>query len=373
MIDLRQKNADKIHFETLYAAGAKDVVSAAYYEKGILLTADWKGNLTCVDSTTNVKKWETKLKKPIVFEFIPFGQKLYALNENTLLEIDVTTGRVKEKINFVLIGSVIYEQDNIYLNERSKKGPKTTGRILQINLRDFSVTTIKEEVQKSTFGILTKKEIATVGDSVFFYCDHGICQYNVSNRTTQKIYENDTIENRLQAIYRMGNDLLFVPGMRNPDAGKGYFPTNTAINAIFQWSPTSGVSTLGHTLISSTMPFKGNEVRISGTEYITTYGGYVFFNIDGQLKTLEIPDRALAGQDGNLYKKENDAYLFVPQRFDDDLQGFVLYKIEDQSLVLLEEFITNKTRTNFKIPEFDFFDEHIVIRCDGQVYLVRKL
>ncbi|WP_312192711.1 hypothetical protein [Sphingobacterium sp.] len=375
MIDLRQKNVDNKYFEKCYSTAAKDVVSAVYYEKDRLFIADWKSNLYCIDTTTNIKKWEVKLKNPILFEFIPFNQKLYALNENTLFEIDVATGHVEEKIHFVLIGSVVHCQHTIYLNERSKKGPKTTGRILEVNLKNFLVTTIKEEQQKSTFGMLTKKEIAVVGDQVFFYCDQAIYQYNVSDRTMQKIYENHAIENRIQAIHQLGKGILFVPGMKNPDAGKGHFPSNAAIHMIFQWKPISGVRPIDQTLISSTIPFRGNEVCGSDNERITTYGGYVFFSKGDQLKIVEIPDRDLVGQDGYLYKQGNAIYLLVPQLFDDkdDLQGFGLYKIEEHALFFLEKFITNTIGAKFKIPEFDFFGEKIVVRCEGQVYLLSKI
>ncbi|MNK09244.1 hypothetical protein D3C87_271960 [compost metagenome] len=375
MIDLRQKNVDNSYFEKCYSTAAKDVVSAVYYEKDRLLIADWKSNLLCIDTATNTKKWEVKLKNPILFEFIPFNQKLYALNENTLFEINVATGHIEEKIHFVLIGSVVHCQHTIYLNERSKKGPKTTGRILQVDLTDFLVTTIKEEQQKSTFGMLTKKEIAVVGNNLFFYCDQAIYQYNVSDRTMQKVYENYAIESRLQAIHELGKGILFVPGMKNPDAGKGRFPSNPAIHMIFQWKPISGVCPIDQTLISSTIPFRGNEVCSSDNEHITTYGGYVFFSKDDQLKIVEIPDRDLVGQDGYLYKQGNAIYLLVPQLFDDkdDLQGFALYKVEEHVLVFLEKFITNKTGAKFKIPEFDFFGENIVVRCEGQVYLLSKI
>jgi hypothetical protein len=168
MIDLRQKNVDNSYFEKYYSTAAKDVVSAVYYEKDRLFIADWKSNLYCIDTATNTKKWEVKLKNPILFEFIPFNQKLYALSENTLFEIDGATGHVEEKIHFVLIGSVVHCQHIIYLNERSKKGPKTTGRILQVDLKDFLVTTIKEEQQKSTFGMLTKKKLLLLVTIYFF-------------------------------------------------------------------------------------------------------------------------------------------------------------------------------------------------------------
>ncbi len=375
MIDLRQKNVDNKYFEKCYSTAAKDVVSAVYYEKDRLFIADWKSNLYCIDTTTNIKKWEVKLKIPILFEFIPFNQKLYALNENTLFEIDVATGHIEEKIHFVLIGSVVHCQHTIYLNERRKKGPKTTGRILEVNLKNFLVTTIKEEQQKSTFGMLTKKEIAVVGNNLFFYCDQAIYQYNVSDRTMQKIYENDAIENRIQAIHQQGKGILFVPGMKNPDSGKGHFPSNPAIHMIFQWKPISGVRPIDQTLISSTIPFRGNEVCGSDNERITTYGGYVFFSKGDQLKIVEIPDRELVGQDGYLYKQGNAIYLLVPQLFDDkdDLQGFGLYKIEEHALFFLEKFITNKIGAKFKIPEFDFFGEKIVVRCEGQVYVLSKI
>lgn len=292
-----------------------------------------------------------------------------------MFEIDVATGYVEEKIHFVLIGSVVHCQHTIYLNERSKKGPKTTGRILEVNLKDFLVTTIKEEQQKSTFGMLTKKEIAVVGNNLFFYCDQAIYQYNVSDRTMQKIYENDAIENRIQAIQQLGKGILFVPGMKNPDAGKDHFSSNAAIHMIFQWKPISGVRPIDQTLISSTIPFRGNEVCGSDNERITTYGGYVFFSKGDQLKIVEIPDRDLVGQDGYLYKQGNAIYLLVPQLFDDkdDLQGFGLYKIEEHALFFLEKFITNTIGAKFKIPEFDFFGEKIVVRCEGQVYVLSKI
>jgi len=163
--------------------------------------------------------------------------------------------------------------------------------------------------------------------------------------------------------------------MKNPDAGKDHFPSNPAIHMIFQWKPISGVRPIDQTLISSTIPFRGNDVCGSDNERITTYGGYMFFSKGDQLKIVEIPDRDLVGQDGYLYKQGNAIYLLVPQLFDDkdDLQGFDLYKIEEHALFFLEKFITNTIGAKFKIPEFDFFGEKIVVRCQGQVYLLSKI
>ena len=101
----------------------------------------------------------------------------------------------------------------------------------------------------------------------------------------------------------------------------------------------------------------------------------MFFSKDDQLKIVEIADRKLVGQDGYLYKQGSAIYLLVPQLFDDkdDFQGFDLYKIEEHALFFLEKFITNTIGAKFKIPEFDFFGEKIVVRCQGQVYLLSKI
>lgn len=100
MIDLRQKNVDNKYFEKCYSTAAKDVVSAVYYEKDRLFIADWKSNLYCIDTTTNIKKWEVKLKNPILFEFIPFNKGFTRLTKTHCLRSMLR--QVMSKKRFIL-------------------------------------------------------------------------------------------------------------------------------------------------------------------------------------------------------------------------------------------------------------------------------
>ncbi len=375
MIDLRKSNNSNPHFETLTTVKAKTVISSSFYFENNLILADWKGNICCLNLNTQAKVWETNIKKPVLFKFIFYNQKLYAFNENTFFEIDISTGNITEIFNFILIGSVVQEKNKIYLNERNKKGPNTTGKILEIDLNNFTVECIKEENIKSTFGQLTRTEILANEQEVFFYGDKAIHKYNVANQTTEMIYENSNIEFRIQGIFKVDTSLMFIPGMKNPKAGTANYPANPNLFSVFIKEQFSEAKPIDETIISSTISFKGNSVKINDEESVTTYGGYLFFSNNSNIKIVEITNRKITGQDGFLYKNENEIYLIEPTSFyrEEKEQGFKLYKIANQRMTLLEEFVTNKLGKNYREPEFDFFDDKIVVRCDGQAYLLKKL
>ncbi|MFC4211845.1 hypothetical protein ACFOWA_11665 [Pedobacter lithocola] len=375
MIDLRKSNNSNPHFETLTTVKAKTVISSSFYFENNLILADWQGNIWCLNLNTQAKVWETNIKKPVLFEFIFYNQKLYAFNENTFFEIDISTGNITEIFNFIVIGSVVQEKNKIYLNERNKKGPNTTGKILEIDLNNFTVECIKEENIKSTFGQLTRIEILANEQEVFFYCDKAIHKYNVATQTTEMIYENSNIEFRIQGIFKVDTSLMFIPGMKNPKAGTANYPINPNLFSVFIKEQFSEAKPIDETIISSTISFKGNSVKINDKESVTTYGGYLFFSNNSNIKIVEITDRKITGQDGFLYKNKNEIYLLEPTSFYDKEkeQGFKLYKIANQTITLLEEFTTNKLGNNYREPDFDFFDDKIVVRCDGQAYLLKKL
>ncbi|TKC08053.1 PQQ-like beta-propeller repeat protein [Pedobacter polaris] len=375
MIDLRKSNNSNPYFETLTAVKSKTVVSSSFYFENNLIIADWKGNIWCLNLNDQATVWEKNIKNPVLFEFIFYKQKLYAFNENTFFEIDIITGDITEILNFILIGSVVHQNSKIYLNERSKKGPNSTGKILEIDLNNFKVECIKEENIKSTFGIVTRTEILANEQKVCFYCDKAIYEYNVLTQTIEMIYANADIENRIQGIFNLDKFLMFIPGMKNPKAGIGNYPKNPDLYSMFIKEQFSEAKPMEETIISSTIPYKVNSIKIDDKESVAYYGGYLFFSNKVNIKIVESPDRKITGQNGFLYKNENEIYLLEPASFDGEEkeQGFKLYKIANQTIILIEEFLTNKLGKNYREPEFDFFEDQIVVRCDGQVYLLKKM
>ncbi|WP_316771524.1 hypothetical protein [Pedobacter frigiditerrae] len=374
MINLEQKNNKNPYFEILNISKGKTVICSSFFDENKLILTDWKGNVWCTNIDTQAREWEINVNKPILFELISYQQKLYACNENSLFEIDKETGHFKELLKFTVACSVVHKNNKVYLNERSKKGPNTTGRIIEIDLDDLSIIVLKEEKEKSTYGALNRKEIVVTEKEVIFYADRAIYKYSIADKVIEQIYHNAEIESRIKGMMMLNDSLLFVPGVKNKQAGTGYFPQNPNLNSIFIKELNAEAEPIDKTIVSTTVPFIGNFLAINHTESIATYGGYVFFHRNNYLTLKEVPQRNITGQDGWLFKNGKEAFLLEPTSFNNEekQQGFRLYHIKNDNLELLEEFITNKLGKNYREPEFDFFKNYIVVRCDGQAYLLKK-
>jgi hypothetical protein len=375
ILNLDQKDNSNSIFDIIYPGKSRTFICSSFISGEIAIFSDWGGNTWCINVHSKKKSWEQKIKKPILFEFVEYSGMLFAFNECSMLSIDVNNGDIRELLSFKTVTSVARAKDKIYLNERSKNGFDSQGQIVEINLADLSKKIIYKEEIKRTFGPLYRKEIASTGSEILFYADKSIFSYSSTGENLKILYTNSQVRDRMDGLTMSGSILLFIPCIKNENAGTGHFPKNPDINAVFFLKPTGEAGPLDLTAVMTTTCYEGSSVELTPGNFISTLGSYVFFNKDGVITKKDVPDRRVTGTDCKLFRQDGKTYLFEPRSFGDRAEetGFRLYTIDenDFSIQPIAEFKTNKRGRNFKGCYFDFFGDTIVVRSDGRCYVLK--
>jgi len=375
MIDLEKiKNSDS-HFEIVYAGKSKTFVCSSLILDSSGIFADWSGNLWKVDFETKKIVWKQKLKKPLLFGFYVFENRIYSVHQKAIIEI-LPDGEILEKIELNCATSPIQINNQLFINERNKHGFNSMGKLVAYDMQTNKLTTIFEEKIKRTFLPITNKEQTSKGSELFFFADRSIYKYNTLTTNLLCLKTNNEIRDRITGMIFLDNDLLYIPSIKNKNAGQDHFPPNPDINSIFSLDEFGNQHQISETKASNTMCHSGNSISIDKYHHLVCLANYVFSKKSETFLKVEIPIQKSGGTEHYLFMNGEQLYCIVPRSYGDRAteQGFNLYElnIDNLEFKLCQEYRTHKLGKNFKGIYFDFFRDKICARGDGRFYVMKK-